>query len=94
MTQGTFIFKFTFQMSQRTEKGDVSIGPAFDRGKWYNIKAQKLKTNRPVTSTPILPISGWKQFPLCTIPEHFNYGHIYHYLVDSVANFNLDLHDG
>lgn len=71
----------------------MKIDPAVDRGKWYDLKVQQLKPTTSVTSTPILPISGWKTFPSSAIPEHFNYGHIYHYLVDSVANFNLDLLD-
>ena len=43
-----------------------------------------MSSNIAVDSTSI---KGWKMFPASNIPELFNYGHVYHYLVESVAAF-------
>lgn len=37
---------------------------------------------------PYIPISGWHSFPSKALPKHFNYGNIYHYLVESVTSFD------
>jgi len=34
--------------------------------------------------------SSWKAFPSLDIPEMFNYGHAYHYLVESISQFGSD----
>ncbi len=39
----------------------------------------------PVT---IFPSDGWKKFPHNNLPSNFNYGHIYHYLVESISGEN------
>ena len=34
---------------------------------------------------PVLPIGGWKTFPSASMPQLFNYGHIYHHLIESAV---------
>ncbi|XP_053385028.1 uncharacterized protein LOC123537474 isoform X2 [Mercenaria mercenaria] len=60
------------------------IDEGVDNGKWYELKRKEVsgKTDRKGPTLP--PITGWKKFPSRPIPENFNYGHIYHYLLESV----------
>ena len=63
----------------------LPVDPKVDGGKWYNIKATSATNNDLQHSTEqALPSSGWKSFPSRNLPENFNYGHVYHYLVESV----------
>ncbi|CAC5378406.1 unnamed protein product [Mytilus coruscus] len=63
---------------------DIDI--AIDGGKWCDVKAAKTKKD-PSLSLQLLipPVLGWKPFPSRQIPANFNYGHIYHYLLESVV---------
>lgn len=67
----------------KEEKIDLTV----DQGKWCEIKANKLKseTNNDTQNPLIPPLLGWKSFPSKTVPKNFNYGHIYHYLLESVV---------
>eukprot|EP00794_Sanderia_malayensis_P010597 gene10597-11718_t len=68
-----------------------AVDPKVDDGKWYELKRERLENN--LTSVKldksIIPNKGWKVFPSCNIPRMFNYGHIYLYLVESVADFAM-----
>lgn len=58
-----------------------------DDGKWLNLK----RNPTPAASqVPYVRIQGWKKFPSVSIPEHFNHGYIYYYLVESVASVECD----
>ena len=35
-------------------------------------------------SVPVIPKTGWKAFPSQDIPNLFNYGHVYHYALESL----------
>ena len=62
--------------------------------KWYDIiKANRTKNIQPDPLLPlsVLPNHGWKSFPSRNLPASFNYGHVYHYLVESISN--VLLHD-
>ncbi|EDO34413.1 predicted protein [Nematostella vectensis] len=70
----------------------LKIDPKVDGGKWHRIKAEKQSktinlspSSRDVDKLANFPDTGWKTFPSMNIPAMFNYGHIYHYLVESVA---------
>ena len=61
---------------------DIDI--TVDGGKWYDLKVgDKTTSDQSLPSVP--PIFGWKPFPSRPIPSNFNYGHIYHYLLESVV---------
>ena len=72
----------------------TNVDPKIDNGKWYEMKsskslvglAQSSKDHQSPRSTPTVT-APWKPFPSLDIPSMFNYGHIYHYLVESIANF-------
>lgn len=66
-------------------KACAEIDPKIDEGKWYEIKKEPTK---PSNQVPYIPISGWHSFPSKALPKHFNYGNIYHYLVESVTCFD------
>lgn len=66
-------------------KACAEIDPKIDEGKWYEIKKEPTK---PSNQVPYIPISGWHSFPSKALPKHFNYGNIYHYLVESVTSFD------
>ena len=72
---------------------DVSI----DGGKWFAAKVLKeneeLKggeTFNEQVAVPIVPEKGWRSFPSQDIPSLFNYGHIYHYALESIQTLQLD----
>lgn len=64
---------------------DVSI----DDGKWFAAKvlkdSQKTEcTRQSNTQIPVIPLTGWDNFQSRDIPPYFNYGHIYHYALESI----------
>ena len=66
-----------------------------DQGKWFKIKEDKIKNvcdkaNKKHEKPPIPPVLGWKIFPSRQIPNNFNYGHIYYYLLESVVLIGED----
>lgn len=63
-----------------------------DGGEWYNIKDEQInKEIKDDKVQPALaPITGWKPFPSVDIPQNANYGHIYHYLLESVVLIGED----
>ena len=73
---------------------DVSI----DQGKWFAAKVLKeneeisknetIKVN--ICTTPDIPTSGWCYFQSQDIPSLFNYGHIYHYDLESIRTVVVD----
>lgn len=73
--------------SGRLDQIDINI----DQGKWYDIKLGKVKPESVKKNQPaISPVLGWKTFPSRPIPVNFNYGHIYHYLLESVVLLGED----
>ena len=43
---------------------------------------------------PVIPDSGWRLFPSQDIPVMFNYGHVYHYALESIKTVTLDVIEG
>ncbi len=76
-------------------RGCISINkaadPKVDNEKWYELKRECLENN--LTSVKLdkslIPKKGWKVFSSCKIPHMLNYGHIYLYLVELVADFSM-----
>ena len=69
------------------------IDPKVDGGKWYSAKAAKQA--RAVESNAHSGYYGeealketgtWQAFPSRNLPSMYNYGHAYHYLVESVPS--------
>ena len=81
-------------------EGCIALGkkvdPKVDGGKWYNLKARGKALGLSTTSLQtmgsalVTPQTGWKKWPSRNIPQMFNYGHVYHYLVESISNIILD----
>lgn len=78
---------------------DVSI----DGGKWLAAKVlkenavdQKSKCERQNTADiPVAPLpADWNNFQSKDIPPHYNYGHIYHYALESIKNIAQPDYDG
>ena len=76
---------------------DVSI----DGGKWFAAKV--LKENEELkgkadfggrVDAPVIPDAGWRLFPSQDIPVMFNYGHVYHYALESIKTVTLDVIEG
>ena len=73
---------------------DVSI----DQGKWFAAKVlteneeisknETIKVN--ICTTPDIPMSGWCSFQSQDILSLFNYGHIYHYALESIRTVVVD----
>ncbi len=66
-----------------------SIDISIDDGKWYEKKAQEQKDTAAVKPT-VLPITGWIAFKPESLPQLFNFGHVYHWLVESIPNVAAD----
>uniref|UniRef100_A0A8W8MG68 SAP domain-containing protein n=1 Tax=Magallana gigas TaxID=29159 RepID=A0A8W8MG68_MAGGI len=77
--------KDLIERCENAVKACAEIDPKIDEGKWYEIKKEPTK---PSNQVPYIPISGWHSFPSKALPKHFNYGNIYHYLVESVTCFD------
>lgn len=63
------------------------LNPSIDNGKWLETKI--LKERNAAISTDIKN-SGWKPFPSQDIPSLFNYGHVYHYALESLLSLLSD----
>lgn len=64
------------------------LDSSIDEGKWLQAKILKddkvdLLKLKDLT-VPETPKSGWKSFPSQDIPSLFNYGHVYHYALESL----------
>ena len=68
------------------------LDPSIDNGKWLESKElkQSESTAKNVKSTVEIPKSGWKPFPSKDIPALFNYGHVYHYTLESLPTLPTD----
>lgn len=80
---------FTFRVTACIEAGqDGDIDPAVDDGQWFNKKIREQREqqqpNPDHNAIPVLPVTGWKQIGTHAIPRDFNYGNIYHHIVESV----------
>ena len=73
---------------------DVSI----DDGKWFALKVMKESNEvrgkgeclQDGVVIPVVPSSGWCSFQSKDIPSLFNYGHIYHYTLESLKTIKKD----
>ncbi|XP_025111588.1 uncharacterized protein LOC112574606 [Pomacea canaliculata] len=78
----------------------IKVNPGVDNGKWYELKRRGIsnQTTPKVDTAVTTPDNGWTTFPSVDIPEMFNYGSAYHYLIESIAHFghecNSDSSDG
>ena len=67
---------------------NTRVDPKVDGGKWYNLKKKGVGLMSPSLSGIIeIPSNGWRTFPSVDVPDMFNYGHVYHYLIQSVEGF-------
>ena len=73
------------------------VDPKVDGGKWYQLKAAvtvSTPTEQAQTSAqasvPPLRQDVWKKWPSRNLPRMFNYGHVYHFLVESVSGMIIE----
>ena len=74
---------------------------SIDAGKLFAAKVLRESTRLNNTNSasliqqsvgiPVIPTSGWESFQSQDIPVLFNYGHIYHYALESVQTVAYDL---
>lgn len=68
------------------------LDSCIDNGKWLDAKIlreRKAESHKSSTKTVndvpvIVPQTGWKAFPSQDLPSLFNYGHVYHYALESL----------
>ena len=67
------------------------LDPGIHNGKWLeakilrNRKPESLETSiKNVPDVQLIPKTGWKAFPSQELPSLFNYGHVYHYALESL----------
>lgn len=41
---------------------------------------------------PLIPSVGWDTFPSNNLPKNYNFGSMYHYLVETMPTYNGDVH--
>ena len=65
-------------------KLNLSVDSKIDNGLWY--KQKKQKNSHVMQDFIDIGISGdgWRDFQSRNLPQSFNYGNIYHYLVKSI----------
>ena len=72
-------------------KLNLPVDPKINGGKWYNLKIEdsasikNTNSKTSIASLGDLPTDGWRLFPSRNLPANFNYGHVYFYIVESVA---------
>ena len=69
-------------------KLNVKADPKVDGGHWYNVKSRINKQNNDSTNC-LVPQVRWTMFPSQDIRVNFNYGHVYHKIIESVNNLFL-----
>ncbi|XP_066935617.1 uncharacterized protein [Clytia hemisphaerica] len=83
-------------------KTKLPVSQKIDGGKWYEPKLQKSQEGNESTpscsytanaSSELPDDDGWRDFPSRNIPANFNYGHVYFYLVESVASAVQNMED-
>ena len=73
----------------------LPVDPGVDGGKWYELKKKggnlvsASSAAKDSSSAANTPSDGWTAFPSVDIPEMFNYGNSYHYLIESIAEFGI-----
>ena len=63
------------------------LDPGIDGGKWLKAKedpehGSNLTKHKSLVPDP--PQKNWRVFPSCDIPSLFNYGHVYHYSLETL----------
>ncbi|XP_013419437.1 uncharacterized protein LOC106180092 [Lingula anatina] len=66
----------------------VDIDITIDGGKWYQKKAGILVERS--ANKPIPPVTGWKPLVATSLPAQYNYGNVYHWLVESMPSLPGD----
>jgi len=64
------------------------LDPGVDGGCWYDLKVKQQRTLSTTSTTPppFLPNTGWNNISSTgQVPEPFNEGHIYHYIIESLS---------
>ena len=71
------------------------LNVSIDGGKWFAAKVlyeelKRRETFNEKVAVSIVPEKGWRSFPSQDIPSLFNYGHIYHYVLESIQTVQLE----
>lgn len=74
---------------------NLILDASIDDCHWYE---EKIKINSKVSSVdvcdtkkiPIIPKSGWKKFPLQSVPRQLSYGHSHYYALESLPNVSFE----
>ena len=79
------------------------IDPKVDGGSHYDRKASQPLSLEAILAAPSMvlakdaipktldvPTGGWKPFPSRNIPKNFNYGNVYSFLVEDLANIIIN----
>ena len=81
------------RVNECIKMGKTQIDPKVDGGIHYEAKKVALVNAGTLDDVPIgaeCPQAGWKPFPSIPIPKMFNYGNVYFYVVEELANVTLE----
>ena len=68
----------------------IPLDPKVDNGVWYQQKLETIKSESLQSNVTVLK-DGWRKFPSRNLPMNFNYGHVYHCLIESVSDVYADV---
>ena len=71
----------------------IPLDPKVDNGVWYQQKLDTINKSERLQSNVTVLKDEWRKFPSRNLPRNFNYGHVFHYLVESVSDLYVDVSD-
>ncbi|KAE8749229.1 hypothetical protein FOCC_FOCC004137, partial [Frankliniella occidentalis] len=68
---------------------DKILDPSVEGGKWYEKKKEMMSTQAAslLQNSALFPETGWDPFPSRDIPQSYNFGSVYYYLVESMPQY-------
>jgi len=91
--QGQFLVYYICQECiEAGESKDIII--SIDGGKWYQKKVNEVLSqvrgdSNPTETIPLLPTTGWRNFPSACLPPSFCYGSIYEHIISTATQTSL-----
>ena len=58
---------------------------------WYQQKLDTINKSKSLQSNVTVLKGEWRKFPSRNVPRNFNYGHVYHYLIEFVNDVYVDV---
>ena len=70
---------------------NILLDPKLNNGVWYQQKLDTINKSKSLQSNVTVLKGEWRKFPSRNVPRNFNYGHVYHYLIEFVNDVYVDV---